>query len=170
MTTPELRQFLVRWRADLQHELRTNENKCLSRCHPSIARCVTDSFPAPNVLRSYSNPVTSSLPMNSNHIACNLDYSSIDVPRLAALCEIYFNWGEGGTGVLAKKFRNLIWPGVVTRLMLLNRTTVCLFLCAHIIALIIIVPHILPALCRHRQRPEKSSRVSLNMEFSDCEL
>ena len=134
MSSCELRRFLVQWRAELQHELRTNEHQFLSRCNSSIADNVAASFPKPKTVLSYTNPVTSALPLDHNHVACNLHYSTLDVSRLALLCEAYFQWGESGISMLTDKFRSLVWPGVVTRLMLLNKSTVHIYSCIYDLA------------------------------------
>ena len=124
MAQHDLNGFLQQWREHLQRELAANESGFLSRRYPSIAKQVTPFFPKVDVILAYSNPITSLLPLHSNHPACNLQHRAIAVSRLASLCDLYFKWGDEGLDALIAKFRKIVWPGFVTRLMLMERDTV----------------------------------------------
>ncbi|KAH7882150.1 PIN domain-like protein, partial [Phlebopus sp. FC_14] len=107
----ELEKFLRRWREDIRTELRTNKSGLLPTKKPSLASSLPDTFPSLPVLLSYVSPITSEtehsepLPVKWPH--------DPDPKQIAALCELYFEWGV--KDVIVKRFRTVLWPGIVCR-------------------------------------------------------
>ena len=93
-THKELRRFLVHWRTELQHELRTNESQFLSSRHPLIAQKVSNSFLKLEVLQAYINPLVLPFPLVASHVVHDLCYCAVNVRWLVTLCDSYFKWGE----------------------------------------------------------------------------
>lgn len=110
-TREELRAYLPVWRAEVATELRTNYSGCLGHRYVKLGNSVPETFPDVNILLAYTDPVTSPLEK----------YDDIDwmkepnVPAIAALCELYFEWGY--TERVLKRFRTLIWPGLALRIL-----------------------------------------------------
>jgi len=83
----------------------------IGRRNPACAENVTDTFPDPDIVRSYLSPLTSlsrgkTLPLVNGRIP--------DLARIGELCERYFEWATPA-GILPK-FHKHVWPGVVLRM------------------------------------------------------
>ena len=119
MTLSELCQFLVHWHTDLEQELQTNDKQYLSCCHPSLTWLTNNSFPKLKILQAYVDPIVSPLPLAANHTVHSLRYCAVEVQWLATLWDLYLL-----VHALTEMFRRVIWPRVVTRLLLMDRSAV----------------------------------------------
>ncbi|KAN0137252.1 hypothetical protein V8E53_004962 [Lactarius tabidus] len=116
LSRDELPDFLATWREDLCAELRTNAHGHLGSKKPSLAKAVPDSFPDINVLLSYTNPITSTTDSSARHTHTPPRWEhEPDLGKLAHLCELHFEWGLKGN--IIKRFRTIIWPGIVLRVL-----------------------------------------------------
>lgn len=107
--------FLSNWRNELRHELRTDSRGNIGKKHPSLAKSVPDDFPNIDVLLSYTQPVTSETVGSArNRLQITWDKEP-DLGKIAALCEFYFEWGYKER--IIKRFRTVIWPSAVLRIM-----------------------------------------------------
>jgi Holliday junction resolvase YEN1 len=109
-----LEEFLVTWRQELCDELRTNSSGHIGRKNPALAKSVTEDFPDIDVLLSYTNPITSESEGKAHKIKFIWD-RPLDLGRIAHICELYFEWGV--RSVIIKRFRSVIWPAAVLRLL-----------------------------------------------------
>ena len=110
-----LEDFLVDWRQEIRHELRTNSSGKLGRKSPSLAKAITEDFPSIDVVLAYTNPITSEAkgPGHKNTI---VDWDKEpDLGRIAGLCEMYFEWGI--KHIIIKRFRTVLWPSAVLRIL-----------------------------------------------------
>lgn len=115
----ELPAFLRGWREELRAELRTNARGVLGKKYAALAKKVPEDFPDVDVLLSYTNPVTSESEaaargkMSKN---TKLDWEKEpDLGKIAALCEMYFEWGV--KEIIVKRFRTVLWPAAVLRIL-----------------------------------------------------
>ncbi|KAJ3565362.1 hypothetical protein NP233_g7681 [Leucocoprinus birnbaumii] len=111
----QLVDFLDNWREELRHELRTNSRGFLARKALSLSKTLPDTFPNIDVLLSYVNPVTSE---SLGHDGANPKITWSKEPNVAALasaCELFFEWGY--EEAIVKRFRTVIWPGAVLRIL-----------------------------------------------------
>ncbi|KAG6859763.1 hypothetical protein C0995_004398, partial [Termitomyces sp. Mi166 len=115
MTREQLKTFLIAWRHELCHELRTNSQGHIGRKYPSLVNFVTTDFPDIDILLSYINPIT------SESMGCLADTLKLtwskepDLGKLAATCEFYFEWGY--KEAIIKRFRTVIWHSAVLRIL-----------------------------------------------------
>ncbi|KAK0201655.1 PIN domain-like protein [Desarmillaria ectypa] len=65
-----------------------------------------------NILLEYMDPVTSPL---ENYVDIDWMKKEPNIPAIAALCEMYFEWGYKESVV--KRFGTLIWPGLALRVL-----------------------------------------------------
>lgn len=115
LSDDELPAFLANWRNELRHELQTNSRGIMGRKNPSLSKAVPDDFPRIEILRSYTHPITSvSLGRPENYLNLNWKKEP-DLGKLAATCEFYFEWGY--KEAIIKRFRTVIWPSAVLRIM-----------------------------------------------------
>ncbi|KAF5375356.1 hypothetical protein D9615_008022 [Tricholomella constricta] len=115
MTREELKTFLIAWRHELCHELRTNSQGHIGRKQPSLAKSVPADFPDIDILLSYTNPITSeSMGRTENNLKLTWAKEP-DLGKLAATCEFYFEWGY--REAIIKRFRTVIWPSAVLRIL-----------------------------------------------------
>jgi Holliday junction resolvase YEN1 len=114
MSRDDLSIFLSTWRQDLCNELRTNSRGIIGRKNPSLAKSVPDDFPKIDILFSYTSPITSESEGKAHKINFIWD-RKLDLGRIANMCELYFEWGV--RRVIIKRFRTVIWPGAVLRLL-----------------------------------------------------
>ncbi|KAG7443108.1 PIN domain-like protein [Guyanagaster necrorhizus] len=112
LTRAELPVHLCTWRAEIIKELRTNSSGCLGHKHGKLANSVPETFPDINILLAYTEPVTSPLEKYND-----IDWMKKEpnIPAIAALCEMYFEWGYKES--IVKRFRTLIWPGLAVRVL-----------------------------------------------------
>ncbi|KAG6845496.1 hypothetical protein H0H87_008393 [Tephrocybe sp. NHM501043] len=115
MTRDQLKTFLIAWRHELCHELRTNSKGYIGRKHPSLANSVPSEFPDIDVLLSYTNPITSeSMGRTENNLRLTWSKEP-DLGKLAATCEFYFEWGY--KEAIIKRFRTVVWHSAVLRIL-----------------------------------------------------
>ncbi|KAI0297015.1 hypothetical protein B0F90DRAFT_1912851 [Multifurca ochricompacta] len=114
LTRDELPEFLTTWREALRNELRTNSRGHLGSKKRSLANAVPDSFPDLDVLRSYTNPITSKTDAGARRTHTPPKWErEPDLAKIAHLCELHFEWGL--KDVIIKRFRNVLWPSIVLR-------------------------------------------------------
>ena len=108
----ELPDFLTTWCEDLCDELHTNVRGHLGSKRPALAKAMADSFPNIEVLLSYTNPIISTTDAGTccTHTQPWWERKP-DLGKLAHLCELHFEWGL--KDVIIKRFRNIVWPGIV---------------------------------------------------------
>jgi Holliday junction resolvase YEN1 len=114
LSCEELPGFLTMWCKDLRGELRTNAHGHLGSKKQSLAKVVPDSFPAINVLLSYTDPITSAMDASAHctHMSPMWEHEP-DLGKLAHLCKLHFEWGLKDT--IIKCFHTIIWPGIILR-------------------------------------------------------
>ncbi|KAH9894731.1 hypothetical protein C8Q73DRAFT_691273 [Cubamyces lactineus] len=101
----EFQAWLPLWRAEMTHELRTNESGLLPKRWPS--KSVPSTFPSLEVLENYIRPR-----VHANNSIKLRDDKAIDLPALAAFCEEHFTeWGYRSK--ILERFRNVVYEGVV---------------------------------------------------------
>lgn len=119
LSRAELPAFLRVWREELRTELRTNSRGVLGKKYAALAKKVPDDFPDIDVLLSYTNPVTSeSEAAARGKVSKNakIDWEKEpDLGKIAALCEMYFEWGV--KEIIIKRFRTVLWPAAVLRIL-----------------------------------------------------
>jgi len=108
-----LDDFLSEWRNQIRVELKTNSSGFLPSKKPSLAGSLPDSFPSLPVLLSYVSPITSETERSRHPLLPVLWSNDPDPAQIAALCELYFEWGV--KDVIIKRFRTVLWPGIVCR-------------------------------------------------------
>ncbi|KAF7979888.1 hypothetical protein HWV62_40677 [Athelia sp. TMB] len=104
---------LANWRRAVNEELHTNSRKHMKQRHPSIF--IPNTFPDMQIMEFYMNPVCSSQARGpgGGPIKCN---GEMNLAKLAAICESNFEeWGY--MTAIIKRFRGVIWPGAVVRLL-----------------------------------------------------
>ncbi|KAK0467725.1 uncharacterized protein EV420DRAFT_1742825 [Desarmillaria tabescens] len=80
----------------------------------SLAKSVPESFSDIDILLAYTHPVTSRSEGKPDYYAdISWTRKEPQIPALAGLCEFYFEWGFKES--IIKRFRTLIWPGIVLR-------------------------------------------------------
>ncbi|KAF8154069.1 hypothetical protein B0H34DRAFT_799973 [Crassisporium funariophilum] len=115
LSRDKLVEFLVTWRHELCHELRTNSRGEIGRKQPSLAKSILADFPDIDILLSYVNPITSeSMGRESNNLKLTWTKEP-DLAKLAATCEFYFEWGY--KEAIIKRFRTVIWHSIVLRIL-----------------------------------------------------
>jgi len=111
----DLAHFLVTWRHELRHELRTNSRGEIGRRQPSLSKAIPDDFPDIDILFSYVRPITSeSMGRQSNNLKLTWAKEP-DLGKLAALCEFYFEWGYKES--IIKRFRTVLWHSMTLRIL-----------------------------------------------------
>ncbi|KAJ7595051.1 hypothetical protein C8J56DRAFT_885473 [Mycena floridula] len=106
-------EFLSRWRRQIINELRTNSMDIVGRKLKSLANAISDEFPDIPTINSYLRPITSkSKGRRQPKISFDGEPS---LPAIAYLCEFYFEWGY--LEQIIKRFRTVIWSGVVNRIL-----------------------------------------------------
>ncbi|KAI0759110.1 PIN domain-like protein, partial [Fomes fomentarius] len=115
LSRDDLEDFLVGWRKDICHELKTNSSGRLQRKSPALAKTITEDFPDIDVVLAYTNPVTSEA-KGAGHKNTVVDWDKEpDLGKIAGLCEMYFEWGL--KHVIIKRFRTVLWPSAVLRIL-----------------------------------------------------
>ena len=115
LNRPELQNFLMNWRHELCHELRTNSQGHIGRKQPALAKSISADFPDIDVLLSYTNPITSESLGRAENNAKLSWAKEPDIGKLAATCEFYFEWGY--KEAIIKRFRTVIWHGAILRIL-----------------------------------------------------
>ncbi|TFK69797.1 hypothetical protein BDN72DRAFT_819685 [Pluteus cervinus] len=110
-----LSDFLVNWRNQLRHELRTNSQGLLKTKQGTLANRLPESFPDIDILLSYTNPITSVSLGRADDFDKITWSKDPDIGKLAAVCEFYFEWGYEES--IIKRFRTVIWHGAVLRIL-----------------------------------------------------
>ncbi|KAF5358915.1 hypothetical protein D9758_004869 [Tetrapyrgos nigripes] len=116
----DFEDFLVTWRKDIAHELRTNSSGLLPSKKPSLANNIPATFPDIQILMSYICPVTTaSLRHSERYDDLTNDQGWLikdpSLPRLAETCEFYFEWGF--EDIIIKRFRTVIFHGLILRIL-----------------------------------------------------
>jgi hypothetical protein len=111
MSCDKFRHFLIAWRDRLREVLRMDPQGLIGRRNPACAENVTDTFPDPDIVHSYLNPLTS---LSHGQTLPSVNGRIPDLARLGELCERYFEWATPA-GILPK-FHKHVWPGVVLRM------------------------------------------------------
>lgn len=115
LSRDDLEDFLVGWRKDICHELKTNSSGRLQRKSPALAKTITEDFPDIDVVLAYTNPVTSEA-KGAGHKNAVVDWDKEpDLGKIAGLCEMYFEWGL--KHIIIKRFRTVLWPSAVLRIL-----------------------------------------------------
>jgi hypothetical protein len=117
LTDEQLPAFLDRWREDLCTELRTNASGYLGRKCVALAKSVPDDFPDLQVLRSYTNPITTESEAKRKGTRPKIIGWGLEpnIGKIAGICELYFEWGV--KEIIIKRFRTVLWPSVVLRIL-----------------------------------------------------
>ncbi|KAG5651830.1 hypothetical protein H0H81_007262 [Sphagnurus paluster] len=115
MNRAELKVFLVAWRHELCHELRTNSQGHIGRKQVALANSVPAEFPDIDVLLSYTNPITSESMGRAENNSRLTWGKEPDLGKLAGTCEFYFEWGY--REAIIKRFRTVIWHAAVLRIL-----------------------------------------------------
>jgi holliday junction resolvase YEN1 len=102
----ELEEWLVGWREDVARELATNSQGHLPTKRLALSRTLlsfnpvppsnnSPSFPDIRILLYYATPLTSETYQRSerNKIEINWTKGEPDLGKIAAVCELYFEWG-----------------------------------------------------------------------------
>ena len=111
----ELADFLVTWRQQLCHELRTNSRGKIGRKQPALSKAIPEDFPDIDILFSYVKPITSeSMGRESNNLKLTWDKEP-DLGKLGGLCEFYFEWGYKES--IIKRFRTVLWHSMTLRIL-----------------------------------------------------
>ncbi|KAH9485284.1 Flap endonuclease GEN-like protein 1 [Psilocybe cubensis] len=105
----EFEEFMRQWRMRVNIELKHNTQGHLPH---RTSLFLSDDFPNPDVLEFYANPLNSGSAggQGSGSMAIR-DQSNLDLPKIAHVCEQYFEWGYRAK--IIERFRNLIWPCAV---------------------------------------------------------
>jgi hypothetical protein len=106
-------KLLSTWRAEMCDILRADPQGFIGHHCGVLATHITSTFPNTMVLQQYLCPQTS---VSANQGKLVLNEMFTDVPALSKLCEEYFGWATDLS--LLKRFRSLIWPGVVLQLLI----------------------------------------------------
>ncbi|RDB19597.1 Flap endonuclease GEN 1 [Hypsizygus marmoreus] len=115
LSRENLKTFLVHWRHELCHELRTNSQGHIGRKQVALANSVPAEFPDIDILLSYTNPITSeSMGRAERNLGIRWEREP-DLGKLAATCEFYFEWGY--REAIIKRFRTVIWHSAVLRIL-----------------------------------------------------
>jgi Holliday junction resolvase YEN1 len=111
----QLAEFLVTWRHELCHELRTNSRGEIGRKQPALSNAIPEDFPDIDILFSYVRPITSeSMGRESNNLKLTWAKEP-DLGKLAGLCEFYFEWGYKES--IIKRFRTVMWHSMTLRIL-----------------------------------------------------
>lgn len=112
LSLPNLSQFLIGWRANLQHQLANDPAQVLGSTFPALAASIPGTFPKPETVLAYVSPITS-WSNSAQGPVLNLNVSrQLDIGRLSSLCEALFGWPD-----VPKRFRSLIFPGTTLRML-----------------------------------------------------
>ena len=111
----QLAEFLVTWRHQLCHELRTNSMGEIGRKQPALSKAIPEDFPDIDILFSYVRPITSeSMGRENNNLKLTWAKEP-DLGKLAGLCEFYFEWGYKES--IIKRFRTVLWHSMTLRIL-----------------------------------------------------
>lgn len=123
LSPPNFLLFLIHWRANLRYQLANDPAQVLGSTFPALAISIPDTFPKPETVLAYASPTTSwSNGAQGPNLNPNLVHQ-LDIRQLAGLCEAFFGWPD-----VPKRFRTLIFPGSVLRMLCeVRQTTVTLY-------------------------------------------
>lgn len=107
-----LQRFFADWRAEVAHELRTNENQLFSHREMKLAEEfeASTSFPDMSILGLYLHPTVSD-PLDPSYTMPTWS-RPLDVSRIARFSSDMFEWGNIE---LRAKFRRNLWKGLTLR-------------------------------------------------------
>jgi Holliday junction resolvase YEN1 len=104
------------WSTSLRMELRSNTSGFLKRKHPMVARDMPIDFPDENVIRMYTHPLTTPMPLVPGSELLSLKSRLLHIEKIAELCEVHFGWGIKSDVV--PRLEPRVWPGAIVRVML----------------------------------------------------
>ncbi|KZV86576.1 hypothetical protein EXIGLDRAFT_774469 [Exidia glandulosa HHB12029] len=96
----------------MQQELRTNSRGIIGKKLAKLASSFPQEFPDLKVVDAYVNPIVSA---SSGQVTTIEWRREPNLSDLAKLCEMHFEWGY--TEAILKRFRTVIWPGAVCRIL-----------------------------------------------------
>ena len=114
MDKKQLEGFLAGWREQVREELKSNSKGFIGRKNPSLAKSMPNDFPDVDIVLSYTAPITSETKGGIDPSRFNWTKEP-DIGKIAGICELYFEWGV--KDVIIKRFRTVIWPSVVLRVL-----------------------------------------------------
>ena len=106
-TNDTLTTALNNWRHTLRLVLRDNPGKVLPRRDSNLAFRIPETFPSPQILRTYIRPMVSAPGSIQSNKWLLMPPSLF---RLTLFCHKEFNWSAR---VLIEKFRSFIWEGIL---------------------------------------------------------
>lgn len=104
-----LEVFLVRWRQSLRDFIRENPHRTLNHQHRKLADSIPVSFPDPNIIQLYLNPLVSRA--TEIDLTCHLP----DITSITQQCELHFSWATSKH--ILSHFEQGILPMVLTRVL-----------------------------------------------------
>ncbi|CAG7851051.1 SubName: Full=Related to DNA repair endonuclease rad2 {ECO:0000313/EMBL:CCA73914.1} [Serendipita indica DSM 11827] len=108
----QLQNALSEWREQLRRYLSTDPDGHIGRKQKSLAKSIPDTFPPLDILESYLRPVTSE---TIGHVP-NFEWAKQpSLKEIANSCEMHYEWGV--KPLIIKRFRTVIWPGAVVRVL-----------------------------------------------------
>ena len=112
-TDAQLTMYLSDVRRELRHLLRTDPLGLIGQRCPALANNVTESFPSIQVLRYYTEPLTSWSRGRPRVAAVPaVDCSEADISGLAQFCSQRLGWVPSA---VHDKFELCVWPGACLR-------------------------------------------------------
>lgn len=140
LSAREFSKFLVGWREELEHILRTDPSGFIGHKCKAAATKLDAHFPNREVLLGYLKPITSwSANVASVATIPTLCLRQPDLEGLASFCFRRFEWSPA---VIHEKFESLIWPGATLRML-------CQVGTIGIRAIFYLLTYILPSSPRH---------------------
>ena len=107
--------FLTQWKDRLRQEMKTNSLGFLPKRCVALAKSIPEDFPDPEIIRLYTNPITSeSKGRTLQQLRFDWDKEP-DIGELARFCELHFEWGY--KEMILKRFRTVMWPPMILRLL-----------------------------------------------------
>lgn len=95
--------------------MKTNSLGFLPKRCVALAKSIPEDFPDPEIIRLYTNPITSeSKGRTLQQLRFDWDKEP-DIGELARFCELHFEWGY--KEMILKRFRTVMWPPMVLRLL-----------------------------------------------------
>lgn len=103
--------FLVRWRIELQDELKSNSRGMLRSRQPQLAEQIPNNFPNREIIKLYIDPLTSwSAQAQSIPDASLWKPKEPSIVKLVEFCTTNLNWKA--SKLLREIFESILWEGV----------------------------------------------------------
>lgn len=106
----ELSAYLVKWRSRLSDELAHDPHRLLGRHYPALAASIPGNFPDPDILRLYTEPITSHSLVDYRPNTHAWIPKLPDTAKLARLCRDLFGWDD-----IVDRFCTGVWDGECIR-------------------------------------------------------